>query len=93
MPREACSRTGQGRAVRAVFRYVNWTVAPDMEPDAEPITYSAQCAVCEEQSDVADNDLSPSDWVRIHAARNQDHHSYREILTRPLRAWRTDGGQ
>jgi len=31
---------------RAVFRFVRWTVAPDREPDAEPITYAMQCAVC-----------------------------------------------
>ena len=85
---------------RAVFRFVRWTVAPDREPDAEPITYAMQCAVCGMRYAVCGRqskafvEIGPAqDWTLRHTARARGHHSYREIITRPWRAWATDGGQ
>jgi hypothetical protein len=72
---------------RAVLQFQAWSVAPDEEPDAEPITFGAQCAVCLRTSSRSTLQQDVADWVRDHAARNPSHHSYRELIQRPLRAW------
>jgi hypothetical protein len=73
---------------RAVYRFVKWTAEPDMEPDAEPFTLVMQCAVCGERSAVSQEIEAGQDWILKHAAGSGDHHSYREIFTRPYRAVR-----
>jgi hypothetical protein len=73
---------------RAVFRFEDVTLAPDREPDAEPITYAMQCAVCEEESAASEETEPVQDWVFQHAGAHPGHHSYREIITRPYRAVR-----
>ncbi|MFI1970033.1 hypothetical protein BLA24_18425 [Streptomyces cinnamoneus] len=72
---------------RTVFLFGAWTLAPDKEPDAEPITYAMQCAVCGETS-AADEDAGQAqNWTFQHAGRNPSHHTYRELIIRPWRAW------
>ena len=77
---------------RSVLRFVRWTVTPDREPDAEPVTYAMRCAVCGQRSGVSVEFGPVQDWVMQHAARFRDHHSYREVITRPWRAWSPDDG-
>jgi hypothetical protein len=77
--------------VRTVLRFTRWRVAPDREPDAEPLTYAIQCAVCGKRSAAGVETGPAQDWVLRHAARTRHHHhSYREIITRPWRACQLD---
>lgn len=72
---------------RSVYRFEEWIVALDDEPDAEPTVFGAQCAVCLNASDVLADEEQVAHWVRDHAGRHPSHHSYRELIQRPLRAW------
>ncbi|WP_053708078.1 hypothetical protein [Streptomyces sp. NRRL B-3648] len=72
---------------RAVVCHKEWTLQPDREPDAAPITYAMQCGVCDESSPTSTDFAEPQGWVLEHGGRNPSHHTYREITTRPWRAW------
>lgn len=72
--------------VRAIVRHVHWTIAPDQEPDAEPVTYALQCVACSEKSERSEDWEEPQDWALKHSGRNSSHQTYREHVTRP---WRT----
>ncbi|MFD7409750.1 hypothetical protein ACFV7R_45825 [Streptomyces sp. NPDC059866] len=72
---------------RAVVCRKEWTLQPDQEPDVEPTTYAMQCAVCGESSTPSTDFAQPQNWVLEHGGRNLSHHTYREIITRPWRAW------
>lgn len=73
---------------RAVLSYETWTLQPDQEPDAEPVLYAMQCAVDGDTSPPSENFTEPQNWVLRHCGRHPSHHTYREIITRPWRAWR-----
>ncbi|EST38829.1 hypothetical protein N566_05365 [Streptomycetaceae bacterium MP113-05] len=69
------------------MRFENWTLEPDREPDAEPVTFAMECAVCGERSP-SGVDFGPiQDWTLRHVGRNPSHHTYRELIARPWRAW------
>ncbi|MFF0462832.1 DUF7848 domain-containing protein [Streptomyces mexicanus] len=72
---------------RAVVCHKEWTLQPDREPDAAPITYAMQCGVCDESSPASTDFAEPQGWVFEHGGRNPSHHTYQEIITRPWRAW------
>ena len=72
---------------RAVVRHVTWTLAPDPEPDAEPVTYTLLCVVCSEKSERSEDWVEPQEWALAHSGRNPSHHTYREVVTRPWRTW------
>ncbi|GAA0487446.1 hypothetical protein GCM10009544_55920 [Streptomyces stramineus] len=74
-------------STRKHFRFGTWTLQPDREPDAEPVTYAMQCAVCEEHSATVEDPSDAQGWTFRHAGRNPSHHTYRELITRPWRAW------
>ncbi|WP_330338762.1 DUF7848 domain-containing protein [Streptomyces sp. NBC_00557] len=74
-------------SVRAVVCPKEWTLQPDREPDAEPATYAMQCSVCGDNSPPSVDFAEPQSWVFEHGGRNPSHHTYREIITRPWRAW------
>ncbi len=73
---------------RAVIRHETWTLEPDREQDAAPVTYAMQCAVCEESSETAEDFAEPQSWVLQHCGKNPSHHTFREVITRPWRTWR-----
>ncbi|MFD9862246.1 hypothetical protein ACFWZB_23760 [Streptomyces alboflavus] len=60
---------------------------PDFEPDSEPITYSMHCVVCGAASPETKDFNEAQRWAFRHAGRNPMHLTYREIITRPWRAW------
>ncbi|WP_399078430.1 DUF7848 domain-containing protein [Streptomyces zaehneri] len=74
-----------------MIRHETWTLTPDREPDAEPITYAMECAVCGESSAVDEDFAEPQSWVLEHCGKNPSHHTFREIITRPWRTWRASG--
>jgi hypothetical protein len=71
---------------RSVLRFENWTLAPDREPDAEPVTFAMQCAVCRQRSTATVNFAYAQSWAMRHAGRNPSHLTYRELITRPWQA-------
>ena len=72
---------------RSVLRYETWTLQPDREPDAEPVR--TRCSAPWTARLAASEDFAePQDWVLRHCGQNPPHHTYREIITRPWRAWR-----
>ncbi|MGH3309843.1 MAG: hypothetical protein ACRDP3_04560 [Streptomyces sp.] len=75
-------------SARSVIRYEQWTLSPDREPDAEPVTFSMECAVCGQRSHASVDFGDVQDWTLRHAGRRPTHHTYREIVQRPWRAWR-----
>ncbi|MBW1604407.1 hypothetical protein JJV70_20335 [Streptomyces sp. JJ66] len=79
-------------SVRAVLRFARWTLTPDREPDAEPVTFAMECAVCEKRSAPSVDFADAQRWTFTHAGRNPSHHTYRELITRPWRAWRAEPG-
>lgn len=74
-------------SIRAFVRHISWSLAPDREPDAEPVTYSLQCAVCAEKSETFQDWEKPQEWALSHSGKNPSHHTYREKITRPWRTW------
>lgn len=75
------------RAPRAVLRFVDWTLTPDREPDAAPMTFAMRCAVCEAESEAGADFADGHSWALRHAGRNPSHHTYTEVITRPWRCW------
>lgn len=73
--------------VRAIVKHIDWTLAPDREPDAAPVTYSLQCAVCKEESPTSQDWEEPQTWALQHSGKNPSHHTYSEKITRPWRTW------
>ncbi|MGD9483319.1 hypothetical protein WDH52_08650 [Streptomyces sp. TRM70308] len=70
---------------RATYRFRNFTVWPDGEPDAEPVAYAMQCAVCGEFGpDVEDADAATG-WALVHLRQNPQHFTYRHVLRLPYR--------
>ncbi|MFC4515892.1 hypothetical protein [Streptomyces ehimensis] len=72
---------------RTVFLFGTWTLAPDQEPDAEPISYAMQCAVCGSSSDTSEDAAVGQRWTFQHVGRHPSHHTFRETITRPWRTW------
>lgn len=70
---------------RAIYRFEEFTVTPDQEPDAEPLTFRLQCAVCEESGPEENTTEDASAWALIHLKGNREHFTYREHITRPYR--------
>ncbi|MFE1129586.1 hypothetical protein FSY75_34755 [Streptomyces sp. TR1341] len=70
-------------STRSLFRFVSWTVKPDREPDAAPVTHLYRCTsedeagnVCGAESERTEDGASAEDWALRHAAENPDHRSY-----------------
>ncbi len=79
--------------LRALVRHVKWTLAPDREPDAEPVTHQFKCVVCSEESERSTSWSEPQEWALGHSGRNPSHHTFREVITRPWRTFMTDGSR
>ena len=71
---------------KAIIRHETWTLIPDREPDAGPVTHKMKCLVCGDESGEDGSWEPPQSWVLEHCGKNPSHHSYSEIITRP---WRT----
>jgi hypothetical protein len=74
-------------SAHTVIRRERWTLTPDREPDAEPLSFAMECAVCDQRSVTGEDVTEAQDWVLRHSGRNPSHHSYRELITRPWRTW------
>ncbi|WP_171163481.1 hypothetical protein [Streptomyces sp. I05A-00742] len=72
---------------RSVIKRVDWTVQPDGEPDAKPLTYAQECDLCGEGSARSTTQESGTLWILEHVRTNPSHSSYTEIVKRGWRAW------
>ncbi|WP_431042849.1 hypothetical protein ACQUSR_13725 [Streptomyces sp. P1-3] len=71
---------------RASYRFREYAITPDTEPDAEPHTYAVTCVVCEEIGHRSEDVDVAHEWVVRHLRANPEHLTYREHVTRPYRA-------
>ncbi|MFD5699444.1 DUF7848 domain-containing protein [Streptomyces lasiicapitis] len=68
-----------------VYRPREHTIAPNREPDAEPITWSAECMACSATSPVSEDHVETQDWILKHVRDFPAHLDYREHVTLPYR--------
>jgi hypothetical protein len=71
---------------RGTFRFREYTVARDTEPDAEPVTIRMECVVCGESGPAAGTSDEALGWAVTHLKTSPEHLTYREVITRPYRA-------
>ncbi len=76
---------GKGSS-RATYRFREFRIAPDGEPDAEDVTFAAQCAVCGECGRPGTDPSGARQWIVRHLSAHPEHYSYRELISRPYRA-------
>ncbi|GAA4681455.1 hypothetical protein GCM10023347_40380 [Streptomyces chumphonensis] len=78
---------GLGRgASRVSYRFREFRIAPDEEPDAEDVMFAAQCAVCGECGRPGTDPSGARQWIVRHLSAHPEHYSYRELVSRPYRA-------
>jgi hypothetical protein len=70
---------------RATYRFREFRLIPDTEPDAEPLTFALQCAVCEQSGEPGPDQGDAHGWATSHLKTHPEHYTYREIITRPRR--------
>lgn len=70
---------------RVRYRFREYTLVPDEEPDAEPVTHTAQCAVCAEFGPDTKSQDDATGWIFAHVKDNPDHFTYRALVTLPYR--------
>lgn len=84
IPALAVRRDAGGTGAR--FRYREFRLVPDREPDAEPTATAAQCCVCEQQSAFAEDPELAASWALDHLHRSREHFTYRVLTRRAVRA-------
>ncbi|MGY0056636.1 DUF7848 domain-containing protein [Streptomyces sp. LZ34] len=70
---------------RAIYRFRDYTIRPDLRPEAEPITSAMQCKACDETSEKTEEFEVGTAWAVQPLKANPDHQEYREHITRPYR--------
>lgn len=77
---------------RTSHRYREHTLRPDRHADAEPFTFTMQCAACEETGPTSTDAEDGTAWAAQHLKAKPQHLVYREHITRPYRfesgAWK-----
>lgn len=71
---------------RATYRFRDYTIGPDTEPDAEPVRHRMECAVCDAVGPPAETADAASPWMVAHLKAFPEHLTYRELISRPYRA-------
>jgi hypothetical protein len=71
---------------RGRYRFRQFDIVVDEEPDAEPLSFSAACAVCDQYGPEEETSEAAGAWIVRHLNVNPEHLTYRERVTRPLRA-------
>jgi hypothetical protein len=85
------------QVTRSVMRFVNWTLRPDMEPDAPPITHRFRClgeaedgTPCGAVSEASEDFTTARDWVFAHVREQPEHRSFAEVIDRPWLVYPSD---
>ncbi|MCE7081435.1 hypothetical protein [Streptomyces sp. ST2-7A] len=61
-------------------------IEPAEGPDAEPLLFSARCAVCGASGPAGPEAGATPRWMLAHLRSHPGHLSFREVITRPYRA-------
>ncbi|MBB1246840.1 hypothetical protein GL263_25295 [Streptomyces durbertensis] len=72
--------------VRATYRFREYGIGPDREPDAEPMTFAMRCAVCGQRGPTCERPEESAAWITAHLREHPHHLSYRETVRRSYRA-------
>ncbi len=74
---------------------VRWTLKPDQDDDAPPLTYRFRCLTLKEDDSEcgaeSEAHADPSDaqaWAFQHLREHPEHTSYAEVMERPWVMWR-----
>ncbi|WP_405817289.1 hypothetical protein OG241_22450 [Streptomyces sp. NBC_01390] len=82
-------------ATARLFRLVQWTLRPDQDDDAPPLTYAFRCLTlgdddtnCGARSERSTDPINSQDWAFAHMREYPEHTSYAEVIERPWVMWR-----
>jgi len=82
-------------AAARLFRFVQWTLRPDQDDDASPLTYAFRCLAlrdddteCGARSEPGTDPVGSQDWAFAHLREHPEHTSYAEVIERPWVMWR-----
>ncbi|WP_313956503.1 hypothetical protein [Streptomyces sp. SAJ15] len=75
----------RGGARRATYRFREYTIGLDRRPQAEPHSFTMQCADCGDHSAPHGSGEGGTEWAVAHLKAHPGHLAYREIITRPYR--------
>lgn len=70
----------------ATYRFREYRLVPDREPDAEPVLTAVQCCLCDERSRLAEDPEEGASWALDHLRRTPEHVTYRLLRATPVRA-------
>ncbi len=70
---------------RVVYRFREYTIGPDLRPEAEPITSAMRCRACGDTSEKSEEFADGTAWAVQHLKANPGHLEYQEHVTRPYR--------
>ena len=65
------------------YRFREWTLTPNHEPDAEPIEVTYECAVCGKKGPTEENPEAAQKWTFDHLREKPEHVSYRQHSVLP----------
>ena len=78
-----------------ILRHVDWTIRPDQDDDAPPITYAFRCLTldpndmeCGATSGHCGDPIDAQAWTFQHLGEHPEHTSYAELIERPWVMWR-----
>ncbi|MER5304611.1 hypothetical protein ABT039_34805 [Streptomyces lasiicapitis] len=84
------ARPGSDEVTRARSQFLNWTIKPNLEPDAPPTTHVLRCITenengkpCGAMSEASASVETARDWAREHAEEHPDHIGFVQIMERP----------
>ncbi|WP_313956452.1 hypothetical protein [Streptomyces sp. SAJ15] len=75
----------QSGARRVTYRFREHTIGLDRRPEAEPHSFTMQCADCGDHSAPHGSGEGGTEWAVAHLKAHPGHLAYREIITRPYR--------
>lgn len=79
-------------ALTTPYRFMSWTITPDLEPDAPPSLHIFQCGGEDEQGVKCGQQSLPTEdfedarsWTFRHLQEHPDHRGYNHVASRPWR--------
>lgn len=70
---------------RAKYRFRNFRIEADEEPDAEPHTFGMECVACGSSGPAKESPERATAWAWAHLREVPEHLTYREWISRPYR--------
>ncbi|MFI9200366.1 hypothetical protein [Streptomyces sp. NPDC053048] len=73
-------------SAHTVIRWADWTIGPDVAPEAPAVDFEMQCIACGASSGPGEEFEAARDWAFRHVGRSPSHTAFREVIHRPWRA-------